>query len=295
MLKLEGKSLSIEVPMTVVKSIGSKHLIPSINDYAMKFINNLRDRVDFTEYDNGMLEELGPYLSNYLFMPTILEKMIVNNLTFSQAIEASEDEMKEAGAQMGAMMLLLRITGVTEMIDQLLNELIDKIIEAMKNGDFPISEETKKNPAISISLKNIPQATLYTLDNYGLYKIAEQAAQNPEIRNALQSKMVDPMIESVLKVSEEEDRLMSSLNSEERKELQDVVTECREDSAIIFPLQTIISKVLAKAIADNITFSQAAETFDPETLMKEITKKIQNSPDLMKYQSALEDIVKHIL
>lgn len=294
MLKLEGKTLSIQVPMTVIKSIGSKYPVPAINDFAKKLIDKLHSAVDFSQKEDSFVEEILPYVSNYLFMPSIMKKMIVNNITFSQAIEASDDEMRETAAKMGAMMLLLRITGVTTTIEQMFDEVVDKLAEAQKSGEIPdtTKELTAESATISVNLEDLPQALLYTLDNYGLYKIAEQAAKDPKVRNAIQNKTIDPIIESVLKVSEEEDQLLSNLNSKDRKELQDLVTECREDGAIIFPLQVIVSAVLNKAISDNITFSQAAKEFNHETLMKEVSENIQNSPDMTKYQSVLEDITK---
>lgn len=296
MLKLDGKNLEVQVPMTFLKSIGDKHLVPSINDFAKSFIEKMHSRVDFSPSEDGFVEEILPYVSNYLFLTPILETMVVNNITLSQALEASEDEMKEAAEKMSGMMFLLRITGVTELIEQLLDEVVEKIVEAQKNGEIPDTESslTSDKATISVKLSNLPQALLYTLDNYGLYKVAEQASQNPELRNLIHNKTINPVIESVLKVSEEEDQLLSSLNPDEKKELQDLVTECQEDSVILYPLQTIISTVLNKAIDDNITFSQAAETFDPETLMKEIMEKAHNAPDLSKYQSVLEDITKLI-
>jgi len=294
MLKLEGMSLSITVPVSILKSIGSEHVIPQLNNYLVNFINGLRDKMDFSENDNTLLKEVGPYLSNCIFAPTILKNMIIHNITFSQAIEASADDMDKIEAEAGAIMIFLGLTGTIGIIDGLLNEISDQIIEPFKNGEFPLSQENEDTPFITIPLSDLPQATLYSLDNHGIYKIAEQAAHDPQIRSTIQNKLIDPMIESYLKVEDQKSGIMTDITVEDKKELQDIVTDYRDEKTIAFSLQAILSLVLTKAITDNITFSQAAAAFSPETYMNKIMKKIQDSPDLMKYRKILEDIVKLI-
>lgn len=290
MLKLEGKSLSLNLPISTLKIMGTQYRIAPLDDYIERVFTMLREKDLIPAERNDVLEDLQPYYSNFVYIDTIVEKMVVNNITFSQAVEASEDEIQKSQEALGFVILMLKVTGMEEMINQLLVELIDVAsddIKALAEG-----EENGKTATIPVKLKDLPQATLYTLQNYGLYSVAETAASDPQIRDLIHNKLINPVIESTLKVGEEEANLISDLTPEDKKELQDLVTECRDDNTLMYPLQTIISTVLTKAISDNITFSQAAATFKPEELLNKVLTTIHEAPDMTKYQPLLEKITK---
>lgn len=290
MLKLEGKSLSLNLPISTLKIMGTQYRIAPLDDYIERVFTMLREKDLIPAERNDVLEDLQPYYSNFVYIDTIVEKMVVNNITFSQAVEASEDEIQKSQEALGFVILMLKVTGMEEMINQLLVELIDVAsddIKALAEG-----EENGKTATIPVKLKDLPQATLYTLQNYGLYSVAETAASDPQIRDLIHNKLINPVIESTLKVGEEEANLISDLTPEDKKELQDLVTECRDDNTLMYPLQTIISTVLTKAISDNITFSQAAATFKPEELLNKVLTTIHEAPDMAKYQPLLEKITK---
>lgn len=290
MLKLEGKSLSLNLPISTLKIMGTQYRIVPLDNYIERVFTMLREKDLIPVERNDALEDLQPYYSNFVYIDTIVEKMVVNNITFSQAVEASEDEIQKSQEALYFVILMLKVTGMEEMINQLLVELID-----VAGDDIKALSETNENgktATIPVKLKDLPQATLYTLQNYGLYSVAETAASDPQIRDLIHNKLINPVIESTLKVGEEEANLISDLTPDDKKELQDLVTECRDDNTLMYPLQTIISTVLTKAISDNITFSQAAATFKPEELLNKVLTTIHEAPDMAKYQPLLEKITK---
>ena len=145
MSNLIGENLNLQLCTSVIEKIGIIHGSEYLKEFYTKCLKKMENKLSVTQKQE--LNKLLPYISNSLFLPPILTKMIENNVTFMEAIKLSKNEISETCA---------RLTGTLKKIET--NELLSNLIYSVFEKVCSIQDHAKDpkyviNASLSITTK----------------------------------------------------------------------------------------------------------------------------------------------
>lgn len=283
MLNLVGKNLSVTAPVTALKKMG--HIDGS--DGIQEFFEKLLARVEnsMTDEQKQQMAEYKPYLANSPILPIIVTNMIEQDLNFTDSLEASKFEITMSCLQMKAVFGMMSIIpGATEMFESVIEELIDAL------SDMNIQNPTSSDVTFfSFQIKEMSAEFCAGLEKFGITALGEKISNMEKVTTAIRVKMINTVFESITNAMLKVDNITEEeMDAEDKADIQQAITSTAEEAAITFPVQTIFSTVLAKAIEDDITMEEAMATFDADQLVESTVEKIVFSETLAKYAEQLE-------
>lgn len=283
MLNLVGKNLSVTAPVTALKKMG--HIDGS--DGIQEFFEKLLARVEnsMTDEQKQQMAEYKPFLANSPILPIIVTNMVEQDLNFTDSLEASKFEITMSCLQMKAVFGMMSIIpGATEMFESVIGELIDAL------SDMNIQNPTSSDVTFfSFQIKEMSAEFCAGLEKFGITALGEKISNMEKVTTAIRVKMINPVFESITNAMLKVDNITEEeMDAEDKADIQQAITSTAEEAAITFPVQTIFSTVLAKAIEDDITMEEAMATFDADQLVESTVEKIVFSETLAKYAEQLE-------
>lgn len=283
MLNLVGKNLSVTAPVTALKKMG--HIDGS--DGIQEFFEKLLARVEnsMTDEQKQQMAEYKPYLANSPILPIIVTNMIEQDLNFTDSLKASKFEITMSCIQMKAVFGMMSIIpGATEMFETVIEEIIDALSDMNTQNSTP-SDIT----VFSCPIKEMSTEFCAGLEKLGITALGEKISNMEKVTTAIRVNMIDPVFDSIINAILKEDNITEDeMDADDKAAIQQAIKSTAEDAAITFPVQTIFSTVLAKAIEDDITMAEAMATFDADQLVESTVEKIVFSENLAKYAEQLE-------
>lgn len=285
MLNVVGKNLQVTVPVSALKKMGHIEGTESIQAFFDRIVSRF-DGVITDEQKKQQLAEYQPYLANTTFLPIIVTNMLEEDMNFSDAMKASESEIfmscLHARAIFGMMDI---IPGASQMFESVIGEIIDALsgVETQNTSDTNI---------FSCQIKEVPASVCVALAKLGILDIAEKISKMEKVSTALQEKLVNPVLDAAIKTVLIQEKISEDeLDENDKAEIKLAICMASGDVSTIWPVQTILSTVLTKAIDDDITMAEAMATFDADQLVESTVEKIVFSDSLAKYAEQLEKVM----
>lgn len=289
MLNLVGKNLSVSVPVSVLKKMGHIEGAEKVQDFFEKMF---RETEPLATHPNvKKMEEYIPYLSNAAFAGIVINKMIVNNQKFSEALEEAQPDLQEEGFKMGFKFTMLSILpGASEMISAIIGELVKSL-----SGISVENPDNSNSNKFTCQISEVSEELWAKLEKLGVLSISDDISNMEKVAETFQSKMIVPLINALYKgVMENENVSEEELDDDERAELKELIDEAAEFASTGYIIQIILTNVLTKAIEDDITVAEAMATYEENELAALAVETIIFSEDLAKYAKELENVMKTI-
>lgn len=287
MLNLVGKSMSVTPPITALKKM--KHIDGSEN--IQEFFEKLlaRTEASMTDEQKKQMAEYKPYIANAALLPIVIVKMVEENLNFTDSLEASKFELTMNCLQMSAVFGMMSIIpGASEMFESVVGQIVD----ALSNMEVQNSEPSEVN-AFGCQIKEMSTEFCTALEKLGITALGEKISNMEKVTSAIRVNMIDPVFNSIISaVLKEENLTEDAMEEDDKADIQAVIEAAAETTAITFPIQTIFSTVLTKAIEDDITMAEAMATFDADQLVEATVEKLIFSESLAKYAEQIEKAMR---
>ncbi len=283
MLNLVGKNLSVTAPIAALKKMG--HVDGS--EGIQEFFDKMLDRVEnsMTDEQKQQMAEYKPYLANSPILPIVITNMIEQDLNFTNSLKASKSEITMSCLQMKFVFGMMSIIpGATEMFESVIGEIIDAL------SDINTQKTTSSDVSVfGCPIKEMSPEFCAVLEKLGITALGEKISNMEKVTTAIRVNMIDPVFDSIINaILKEENITKEDMDADDKAEIQQAITSTAEEAATTFPIQTIFSTVLAKAIEDDITMAEAMATFDTDQLVESTVEKIVFSETLAKYADQLE-------
>lgn len=286
MLNLVGKNLSVTAPVAALKKMGHIDGSEDIQEFFEKLLARVEDSM--TDDQKKQMAEYKPYLANSPLLPIIVTNMIEQDLNFTNSLEASKFEITMSCLQMKAVFGMMSIIpGATEMFESVIGEIVDAF------SDIDIQNPTPYDATIfSCQIKEMSLEFCATIEKLGITALGEKISNMEKVTTAIRVNMIDPVFNSIINAILKEDNITEEeMDADDKAEIQQAIEATAKEAAITFPVQTIFSTVLAKAIEDDITMAEAMATFDADQLVESTVEKIVFSETLAKYAEQLEKAI----
>ncbi len=284
MLNLVGKNLPVTTSVTVLKKMGHIEGCERIQ----QFFDNIIARAEphMNDEQKSQIKEYQSYVANSVFLPIVVNNMIVHNMNFSDAMEASKTEFSTTALQVGAILGMINIIpGASKMFESVVGEIID----ALSGGS---KEEIANQNEFSCTIKEVSTEFFVGLAKLGILDIAEEISKMEKISTAIKVNMIDPVVNAAIKCALAEEKISEDeLDEDDKLEIELTVKAASSEIVNTLPIQIIFSTVLTKAIEDDITMAKAMATFDSEQLIESAIEKIIFGNSLVKYTEQLEKVI----
>lgn len=286
MLNLVGQNLGVTVPVSVLKKMGHIDGTERIQEFFEKMSSRI-EHVSSKERKQTM-EEYSQYLSNIVFVPTVITNMVENNLNISDAITNSQEDIHEASIEMSlAFAMIDIIPGISEMI----NSIIEEITQSLSGVDVSSSDSNK----FSCTIKEVSEDFWAELERIGIVAVSENISNMEKVTETIQSKLITPVFNAIYKcVLDMEDVTDEDLDDDERAELKETIDDAAATFSTNYIIQTVVSTVLTKAIEENITMEKAMAAYEENELAVLAVESIIFSDDLASYAEQLEKVMKTV-
>ncbi len=283
MLNLVGKNLSVSAPITALKKIGHIEGSDGIQEFFEKLL--VRIEPSMTDEQKKQIAEYKPYLANAAFLPILITNMIEQDLNFTDSLEASRFEITTNCIQMSAIFSMMSIIpGASEMFESVIGE----VINALSDMDIQ-NPEPSEISNFSFQIKEISSEFCTALEKLGVTALGEKISSMEKVSTAIRVNMIDPVFNSIINtILKEENLTEEEMEADDKAEIQQAIEATAEAASETFPIQSIFSTILAKAIEDDITMAEAMATFDANQLVESTVEKIVFSETLAKYAEQLE-------
>lgn len=229
-------------------------------------------------------------LENIFFIPIVIKNMIITNKTFYEALSLSKEEINDK---------VSRVKFEFGILDENEKEKVSAILSSF--NEFVDEEKAEKN--FNFALENLSYEFFKALEIYNVIAITNKII--PIVHDEIKREVADPfyevfeenfetIIKYKLKDNEEDldDNIVKMLKLTVESELESNIKEMYSS----IPLQILLSKVIEKAINENLTFMKSLLSFNFNELVEEVIFEINNSPDYdrKKLKSQMSEVLKKI-
>lgn len=277
----------LTLPTSVLDKIGviegGEELRKSLQEI---FQNSNSDEFNFESLGNNIYK-----IENLFVLPIVIKKMIETNKKFSESLELSEDEIRKK---------------VDEINSQLSNEAQKEIIIYLTSVIFSccsdLVDKEKIGKTINCTLQDLSPGFYKALEIYNVTALAKQII--PKVHDEIKRVVVDPLKESFSDIIEN----IINKKSEVREELDTCAVENfknilkKQFNSTVYgyysliPLQIVISKVIEKAINEDLTFIKALLSFQFTDLVEKVIYEVNNyiSYDPENLKESFKEMIEKI-
>lgn len=283
MLNLVEKNLSVSAPITVLKKMGHIDGTESILSFFQKAF--ARAEHAMTDEQKKQMAEYKPYIANSVFLPIIVTNMIEQDINFTDALEFSQSEIRMNTFQLQLLFGMMNlIPEVSEMFESVIGELVDALSGVNNN-----KSNTSDTEYFNCQIEKMSPKFCTALKNLGIISIGEKISGMEKVTHTIQVNIIEPVFSTIINcVLEEEHMTEEEMSAEDKADIKETIESLSAAIIQTFPLQTVFSTVLAKAIEDDITMAEAMATFDEDQLVESTIEKIVFSESLAKYSEQIE-------
>ena len=275
MLNLLGKSLTLTLPIETIMKVGYIDEGKDIKDFLCQIWKN--------EYDSNLTD----YCCNIIFLPVIIKNMIERNLTLKESVELSRHEFALVSLYWKESVEMLKNNQSFDTIKDTIDKC-NNIFKSMRENDEDAF------PNISIKLDNISDEFSNVLLVSGVYLISEKIGKYAN--KVLNENFKEPLYKIICNLIRNYFRNIHNVEDEMAFEMfKPVVQESIEQLVEVQQINLVLSKILSKAINDDISFIDSLKTFNYVDLAEDIINELTNDKALIKYgdefQVALEKLI----
>jgi len=274
MSNLVGETLHLQLTTASIEKIGNINGSENLQKFYVDCLKNIKKYVSLKQKEE--LERIAPYLANAIFLPNIISTMIENNITYPTAVEICEQDIY---------LKLNRLTDTLKRLDIKKNIEQISIIFAKYANIHPNNE----NPEYVVNTSlTITERIYNSILKSNLVFFALSFSSMKSVKTVLDEHMINPIKNKYLSQLEEhkeslglDNMYLSFITSALDSEIEKIY--------ITYPLQSIISTVLIKAIDEQITFTEAATCINFEEIKNAVDK------DLKELENMTEDDINVII
>lgn len=281
------KQLVLTLPTSVLDKIGviegSEELRETLQEI---FQSSSSDEINFGSLTNNI-----DRIENSFFIPIVVKKMIETNKKFSEALKLSEDEIRNKVDELNS-----QISDETE--KEMIIYLVSDLLSCYSN----LVDKEKVRKTINCTLQDLSPEFYKALEIYKVIALAKQIV--PRVYNEIKRVVVDPLKESFSDAIENIINKKAEVSEELDTcdiEIIKVIIKNQVDSIInelysSIPLQVVISKVIEKAINEDLTFMKALLSFQFIELVEQVIFEINNddSYDPENLKESFQEMIEKI-
>lgn len=281
------KQLVLTLPTSVLDKIGviegSEELRETLQEI---FQSSSSDEINFGSLTNNI-----DRIENSFFIPIVVKKMIETNKKFSEVLKLSEDEIRNKVDELNS-----QISDETE--KEMIIYLVSDLLSCYSN----LVDKEKVRKTINCTLQDLSPEFYKALEIYKVIALAKQIV--PRVYNEIKRVVVDPLKESFSDAIENIINKKAEVSEELDTcdiEIIKVIIKNQVDSIInelysSIPLQVVISKVIEKAINEDLTFMKALLSFQFIELVEQVIFEINNddSYDPENLKESFQEMIEKI-
>lgn len=281
------KQLVLTLPTSVLDKIGviegSEELGETLQEI---FQSSSSDEINFASLANNIDK-----IENYFFISIVVKKMIETNKKFSEALKLSEDEIRNKVDELNS-----------QISDEAEKEMIIYLVSDLLSCCSNLVDKEKVRKKINCTLQDLSPEFYKALEIYNVTALAKQII--PKVYNEIKRAVVDPLKESL------SDAIENIINKKaevsEELDICDIeifkcIFKTLFDSEVnkfysSIPLQIVISKVIEKAINEDLTFMKALLSFQFTDLVEKVIYEINNddSYDPENLKESFQELIEKI-
>ena len=274
MSNLIGESLHLQLTTSAIEKMGIISGSEILQNFYLECFKNVSTNLSANQRE--ILEKIAPYLANSIFLQLIISTMIENNVTFLTAIEICEPDIY---LQPNRLTDTLKRLDITKNIENI-SIIFAKYANIRPNNENP---EYVINTSLTIT-ERIYNSILKA--NLVFYALTFSSMKS--VKKILDEHMINPVKTKYLSQLQDghddleiDDLSLAFITSAIDAEI--------DKTYVTYPLQSIISTVLIKAIDKDITFTEAASKTDFDEIEKTVKK------DLKELESITENDINVII
>jgi len=275
---MKEQKIGIGIPTIALKKMGKIEGDQKVSEFVEKFLSGMEDIFD--DEQKKEMEEFRPYLANLMFLPCVITKMIDQNITFADAVKASEEEINKT------------ILKITELYDLFMhdaqfmeqfNKMCSGIFEAMASAKKEHnSKEKEYRVEIVFTLE-----TIMKIASTGIFTVINKLAESDELKMALENDFEKPVKAAVCNILKEKQEEYH-IDEEDYLASLDEVDSLIENLKATLTIGNVLTVVFKKAINEDMTFTEAAKSFNDEELYNDSIERFKLYNDFKQVKAVIE-------